>query len=303
MDQWEREYDARGGGERRIDPSDGVAYTKQEYLDFLGVEVGEAAWAVAEVSPVRGSSQRGGGATAPVVRDAASMQPAQPFPYLCVCDFEATCEEDISFHEYTHEIIEFPVVVIDLSNGGAVLREFHSFVRPTENATLSPFCKRLTGITQEQVDRAPTLTEVLYQFEEWRLALGLAYTESEKNFAFGTDGPWDLRYFLHGECTRKGIAKLPYFDKWCNLKELFSDFYKVGPCKVEAMLKLQGMEFEGRLHSGIDDTRNIARIAARMREDGATIYVSEVLPKSMRSGGVFASRTVPFSKYTQSVEW
>jgi len=112
-----------------------------------------------------------------------------------------------------------------------------------------------------------------------------------------------LRYFLHGECTRKGIAKLPYFDKWCNLKELFSDFYKVGPCKVEAMLKLQGMEFEGRLHSGIDDTRNIARIAARMREDGATIYVSEVLPKSMRSGGVFASRTVPFSKYTQSVEW
>ena len=293
MDDWEREFDA---GEKRIDPSDGIAYTKQEYLDFLGVEAGEAAWEANRPPPGLGSSSQSGG-------DAGTtLQPEkqQPFPYLCVCDFEATCEEDIPFHDCVHEIIEFPVVVVDLSKGGAVVGEFHSFVRPTENGTLSPFCKRLTGITQEQVDSAPTLSEVLGQFDEWRLGLGLTHmnTESERrNFAFGTDGPWDLRYFLHGECTRKGLAKAPYFDKWCNLKELFSDFYQVKPCNVEAMLTLQGMQFEGRLHSGIDDTRNIARIAARMREDGCTIYVSEVLPKAMRSGGVYDSRTVPFSKY------
>ena len=38
------------------------------------------------------------------------------------------------------------------------------------------------------------------------------------------------------------------------------------------------MRFEGRLHSGIDDTRNIARIAAKMRQDGAVLYVNEALP-------------------------
>jgi hypothetical protein len=51
--------------------------------------------------------------------------PRQPFPYLCVLDVEATCEEH-GFHGYQHEIIEFPVVVVDLSDGGAVLGEFHS---------------------------------------------------------------------------------------------------------------------------------------------------------------------------------
>ena len=65
------------------------------------------------------------------------------------------------------------------------------------------------------------------------------------------------------------------------------------------MLELQGMQPEGRLHSGIDDTRNIARIAAKMREDGAVIYVNEALPHSMRSGGALAGRTVPYSKYEE----
>eukprot|EP00966_Prymnesium_polylepis_P016593 382855-Prymnesium_polylepis.1 len=111
-------------------------------------------------------------------------QTPQPFPYLCVLDVEATCEEDVAFHDYQHEIIEFPVVVLDLSNGGGVIGEFHSFVRPTVNSTLSAFCSHLTGITQELVDSAPTLPDVLAQFEEWRLARGLIYSADEKNFAF-----------------------------------------------------------------------------------------------------------------------
>ena len=239
----------------------------------------------------------------------APSKPQQPFPYLCVCDFEATCEEDISFHDYTHEIIEFPVVVIDLTDG-AVLGEFHSYVRPTANSTLSPFCTGLTGITQRQVDTAPTLPEVLSQFEQWRLERDLVYigdtipAESTlavaANFAFAADGAWDLRYFLHGECTRKGIPRAAYFDKWCNLKALFAEAYHRPHCAIEAMLQAQGMAFEGRPHSGIDDTRNLARVAARMREDGHVIHVNEAIPKAMRSGGALAGRTRPFSKFEQA---
>jgi 3'-5' exoribonuclease 1 len=44
------------------------------------------------------------------------------------------------------------------------------------------------------------------------------------------------------------------------------------------MLDLQGMKFEGRLHSGIDDSRNIARIAAKLVEDGSPMYINEGLP-------------------------
>ena len=44
------------------------------------------------------------------------------------------------------------------------------------------------------------------------------------------------------------------------------------------MLERQGMRFVGRPHSGIDDSRNIARIAIRMASDGATLYINEALP-------------------------
>ena len=209
--------------------------------------------------------------------------------YLCVLDVEATCEKRPAgprgrwkqLYEGAagdQEIIEFPVVLVDLVGGRGVVAEFHSFVRPTAKPILSDFCTRLTGITQAQVDAAPALPEVLQQFEAWRVKQGLVYDDERKDFVFATDGPWDLRFFMQGETARKGIARAPYFDSWCNIKRLYTDFYQVKRCKIKKMLEIQGMEFEGRLHSGIDDTRNIARIAMKMREDGAILYPNEALP-------------------------
>jgi len=205
--------------------------------------------------------------------------PPPPFQYVCVLDVEATCEERDK--HYVHEIIEFPVVLVDLlaEGGPAAVDEFHTFVRPTINTTLTEFCTRLTGITQQQVDNAPTLPEVLADFEAWRVARGMEYTDERKDFAFGTDGAFDLRFFLHGECTRKGYEKAAYYDKWINIKGMFADFYNTRNLKIHKMLERQKMKFEGRLHSGIDDTRNIARILIKMREDGCALYVNEALPK------------------------
>lgn len=39
--------------------------------------------------------------------------PPSRVDYLCVIDFEATCEE--GEREYPHEIIEFPVVLVDVA--------------------------------------------------------------------------------------------------------------------------------------------------------------------------------------------
>jgi len=221
--------------------------------------------------------------------DAAARRP--PFRYLCVLDVEATCEKDA--RHFVHEIIEFPVVVVDLYEK-AVVGEFHTYVRPTANATLSQFCTALTGITQDRVDAAPTLEQVLESFEEWRIEQKLVHSEGfagPEDFAFAADGPWDLRFFLHAECVRKGIAKAPYFGKWVNIKSMFADFYRTRSCKIHKMLQIQNMKFEGRLHSGIDDTRNIARIALRMAEDGCSFYLNEALSPRERgpNGGVFPS--------------
>jgi len=137
------------------------------------------------------------------------------------------------------------------------------------------------GIRQSQVDAAPTLETALVQLEGWLEAQGMLLDApvAERNFAFAADGPWDLKNFLDAECERKGIRKGAYFDKWVNLKQLFSDFYRVRSCKIHKMLEFQGMTFEGRLHSGIDDSRNIARIAIKMAQDGCVMYLNEGLSR------------------------
>ncbi len=44
----------------------------------------------------------------------------------------------------------------------------------------------------------------------------------------------------------------------------FAAGFNVRRCGVRKMLQQCGLEFQGREHSGIDDARNIARIAAEM---------------------------------------
>ena len=86
-----------------------------------------------------------------------------------VLDFECTCEPGWG---YVHEIIEFPCVLLD-TRTREITDSFHSFVRPTENATLSSFCTELTGIEQATVASAPTLPEVLERLDAWLRERGL----------------------------------------------------------------------------------------------------------------------------------
>lgn len=75
--------------------------------------------------------------------------------------------------------------------------EFRSYCQPVINPLLTEFCTELTGISQDDVDKAPYFPEVLLSFEEWQAKhqLGTKYS-----FAVVADGPWDMgtfyRYFL-----------------------------------------------------------------------------------------------------------
>ena len=95
--------------------------------------------------------------------------------------------------------------------------------------------------------------------------------------ALATDGPWDLKYFLEKECLRKGGAlaalhgESPHLHRWVNLRWLHAAFYNKPRMGVAACLRYHKLTFEGRQHSGIDDTRNIARIAAALLRDGCNV--------------------------------
>jgi hypothetical protein len=73
-----------------------------------------------------------------------------PIRYLCVYDFEAQCEDTNDRKNpktlKANEIIEFPIVIIDLETQ-TVQDIFQTYVKPTIEPVLTPFTTELTGIT------------------------------------------------------------------------------------------------------------------------------------------------------------
>ena len=87
------------------------------------------------------------------------------YDYICIIDFEATCEEG-NPPEFIHEIIEFSVVLLN-THTLEIEDTFQQYVRPEINTQLSDFCINLTGITQDQVDKADTFPQVLKKVIDW----------------------------------------------------------------------------------------------------------------------------------------
>lgn len=189
----------------------------------------------------------------------------QPFDYLCIVDFECTCDEGVQ--PSPQEIIEFPVLLLNCATG-RVEGEFHSFVRPTIFPRLSPFCTQLTGIQQGTVDQAPSLASTLMRFDSWLRQR----VKQHKSVAFVTDGRCDVFDFLEPECEQLAIPlqqMYPYWDCVVNVRETFSSTYQCRPSTISGMLEALDMTFQGRKHSGLDDARNITQIVKHLLQHGA----------------------------------
>ena len=116
--------------------------------------------------------------------------------------------------------------------------------------------------------------------------------------------PWDMTHFLARQCKVNGISYPSYAKRWINIRKVFSNHYKMPQATLQQMLTHLGMEFEGRQHSGFDDTHNISRVVIRMLIDGANPIINERISwravdrttwNGMRAGYV---RTLINKKYT-----
>ncbi len=191
-----------------------------------------------------------------------SLVPFMTTHYYVIIDFECTCWEDRSID--AHEIIEFPAIIMN-SRTLQIEYEFQEYVRPTESPLLSDFCTALTGIHQSDVDHADTLEIVLHNFNYF------LHENQIHNFTMCTDGPWDFIRFLYPETNRKNIPYPDWAKSWIDIRLRFQKSFRLNRRQnVDGMLKILGMEFQGRPHSGIDDARNIARIARAIHERDLT---------------------------------
>lgn len=191
--------------------------------------------------------------------------------YLCVLDFEATCNNKKPAPR-PQEIIEFPTLLLNVSTG-EVEREFHHYIKPDVHPTLSAFCTELTGITQATVDDGISLDRAIILHQEWIREIGVVPSHSTDassapTFAYITCGDWDLKTCLPSQLRYHSMEVPSIFESWINVKHEFQGLYGKKAGGMNGMLRTLGMDLEGRHHSGIDDCRNIARICQRMLEDG-----------------------------------
>ncbi|MEE6497699.1 hypothetical protein FKM82_002815 [Ascaphus truei] len=212
----------------------------------------------------------------------------QFFDYLIIIDFESTCWKDTK--HYGQEIIEFPAVLLNTLNG-EIESEFHNYVQPQEHPILSDFCTELTGITQCQVDEGIPLKICLSQFYTWirkiqkeknidfLSAVPIHSTSENKMCGFVTWSDWDLGVCLLYECKRKQLRKPEILNSWIDLRITYKLFYDRKPKGLNGALQDLGIEFSGREHSGLDDSRNTANLAWRMICDGCVIKMTKSLDK------------------------
>ncbi|KZT28563.1 hypothetical protein NEOLEDRAFT_1129386 [Neolentinus lepideus HHB14362 ss-1] len=223
----------------------------------------------------------------------------QPCEALLVLDVEATCVQGSDFH-WPNEIIEWPVCLMrwkdkdadGIANRLEVAAEFRTFVKPTWRPTLTQFCTNLTGITQKQVDHAPTFPEVIDQFTKFLSDNGLIHPETGQRlirFFWCTDGPFDIRDFVIKQCfiskihlppwirgdvmdVRKVVSRIAYHEgRKGSGKKAFA-FQKRLSLNLTSQLRFLNLSpFIGRQHSGIDDTRNIARIVSELARRGVRL--------------------------------
>ncbi|CAF0915144.1 unnamed protein product [Adineta ricciae] len=210
----------------------------------------------------------------------------QLYQFLAVIDFEATCVAR-PLDPYIQEIIEFPIVLIDVSQQ-SIIDTFHSYCRPVLQPILSDYCKQLTGITQEQVNHAPTFTEVFANVEKWLNERNLIL-DSKEICLFITDGPADFNKYLRKQCEISQIKYPTWASQWLNVKQTFRNFYFVTPGRIKNMLDSLQLQFDGNLHSGLDDAKNIAKIVIQLIQDGCVLIPNESYTSSMIPSGRFAS--------------
>jgi inhibitor of KinA sporulation pathway (predicted exonuclease) len=172
------------------------------------------------------------------------------YDYFMVLDLEATCCDRKTIKRHEMEIIEIGAVMVESQNLTSV-SEFQTFIKPVRYPILTKFCKQLTSISQEQVDKAPMYREGIGHFKAWM--------DRYQSFIFGSWGDYDREQFEQDSRFHK--IPYPIESEHINLKQLFTtnqDLKKrYGMAKA---MDLADIQLEGTHHRGIDDARNIAKL-------------------------------------------
>jgi 3'-5' exoribonuclease 1 len=166
-----------------------------------------------------------------------------------IVDLEATCWENIRSYDRM-EIIEIGATKMPGPDSEPT-EEFVEFIKPVAEPILSHFCADLTTIKQSDVDAADSFPIVFRRFLDW---IG------NDHFFLCSWGQYDQSQFII-DCNRHDIEFPETFHNHINLKREFAKMFSVKSCGMSRALTIAGFSLDGTHHRGIDDARNIAKLA------------------------------------------
>lgn len=166
-----------------------------------------------------------------------------------VIDLEATCDSGSEVPREEMEIIEIGAVFITHNTQ----HTFQQFVRPVLHPELTPFCKGLTSIRQEDVDAGVSFPEAL--------ALLTAWVESicPGRKGFSSWGAYDLGQFRR-DIARHRLPTPEWMTLHENLKQGFADYNRCRPCGMAQALQKVCLPLKGTHHRALSDAENIAQL-------------------------------------------
>lgn len=165
-----------------------------------------------------------------------------------IFDLEATCWQ--GREKKDNETIEIGAVLINEKK--QIVAEFERFIKPLKYPTLSEFCKNLTSIKQQDVDKAAYFSEVVQDFKDW-------FGHGDQEYLLCSWGFYDQKQF-ESDCALHGIDA-DWTKEHISLKHQYAKFRQLKRAiGMKNALKLEKIPLEGTHHRGIDDARNIAKI-------------------------------------------
>lgn len=168
---------------------------------------------------------------------------------IIVYDLESTCWNDYRSSQNVSEIIEIGAVKVNLSAEDPFVDTFNMLVRPIKHKQLSSFCKKLTGISQEDIDKARDFPYVYKKFHEW---IG-----SKDNIMASWGEDW---LTLERNCLNHNLKQKHPLHSNLNIATLFKEKYNQKRLSLSNAIKFLELEFEGTPHRGISDAINTAII-------------------------------------------
>lgn len=175
-----------------------------------------------------------------------------------IYDLEATCWEPWEESRKIPEIIE--IGAIKVNEFAEAEDSFCRFVRPVRHPSLSMYCRNLTTIRQEDINRAKPFSEVAEAFLDWIRG------DDDDEYLLCAWGDFDKKALIR-DCQLHRIES-----DWCaphiNLKEQYQRLrHLTKPAGLKKAIEREGFDWTGEQHRAINDAYNLAKIFAKFLGD------------------------------------